>query len=686
LDETIPAPTNTDARHLLDVFDWSSTSLGKKSSWPEALVLAVNLCFSHRQPALIAWGTDLIQIYNNAYGKLIALKHPESFGSPGGIAWEDQWDDVGPLLNSVLSEGKSYHIENHKFLVSRKGYPEECYFTYSYKPLSTAAGIQGIFVTATETTEQVLANKRIKENEDRLRFNESRSRLAIEATGMGTFEHDAERDHFTYTSRLAQIFGYTETDVLTHSSFKDRIHPEDQHIRLAAVEALAKTDILFYEARVLFPDKTIHWVRLNGVMLQDPATKTNMLFGTALDITESRDISEALDKKVIDRTASLLETINALKQSEERYYRIVAEVEDYAIILLDKEGTILNWNKGAEKIKQYKESEIIGKNFRIFYQPQDQVDDLPHKLIAEAANNGRAGHEGWRIRRDGTKFWGNISITALHDEQQNIIGFLKVTRDLTERKAAEDKLLGYTRELETKNKELEQFAFVASHDLQEPLRKIQTFAEFIENNIHDPAAIQNYLDKINVSAHRMRELIRATLNYSSVLKDEPGALQVDLNKILAEVETDMELLIQQKKAVIHNHGLPVVNGIAIQLSQVFANLIGNAIKFADKIPVIAITSSIVFSQDIEDRPELLSAGRYFEIVFRDNGIGFEPQYENRIFSIFQRLHGKHEYEGTGIGLALCKKIIENHHGFITAKSELGKGAVFYIYLPAYGVS
>ena len=147
--------------------------------------------------------------------------------------------------------------------------------------------------------------------------------------------------------------------------------------------------------------------------------------------------------------------IQEIRKREERFQSMIAEIQDYAILLLDKDGLIQNWNKGAEKIKGYKAEEIIGTSFRIFYPKEDQEKQLPEMLIQEAINNNRAVHEGWRVRKDGTYFWGSVVITALHDDNKNVIGFSKVTRDLTERKLAEDRLLAYTGELKTKNKELE---------------------------------------------------------------------------------------------------------------------------------------------------------------------------------------------------------------------------------------
>ena len=372
-----------------------------------------------------------------------------------------------------------------------------------------------------------------------------------------------------------------------------------------------------------------------------------------------------------------------LRKSEERYHKMIAEIEDYAIILLDTNGNIQNWNTGAEKIKGYKAEEIIGKNFRIFYFPQDRDNKLPEKLLERVIREGKSAYEGWRVRKDGSTFWGSIVVTALHDDNGEVIGLSKVTRDLTEKKKAEDKMREYLAELENRNSELEQFAYIASHDLQEPMRKIQTFTEVIERNLDDEVIVKRYFEKINTSARRMVEIITSVLNYSRLSKERDLREDADLNEVLAGIESDFELPIREKNAKIVYNGLPVLKAHPLQMHQLFSNLISNALKFSSGSPVITISSQKIAKEGMKSSPVVLTAGQYLEIVVKDNGIGFEQEYENLIFSMFQRLHPRQEYAGTGIGLAICKKIMENHKGFMRAEGEPRKGSSFYLYFPLY---
>ena len=372
-----------------------------------------------------------------------------------------------------------------------------------------------------------------------------------------------------------------------------------------------------------------------------------------------------------------------LRKSEERYHKMIAEIEDYAIILLDTNGNIQNWNTGAEKIKGYKAEEIIGKNFRIFYLLQDRDNKLPEKLLERVIREGKSAYEGWRVRKDGSTFWGSIVVTALHDDNGEVIGLSKVTRDLTEKKKAEDKMREYLAELENRNSELEQFAYIASHDLQEPMRKIQTFTEVIERNLDDEVIVKRYFEKINTSARRMVELITSVLNYSRLSKERDLREDADLNEVLAGIESEFELPISEKNAKIVYNGLPVLKAHPLQMHQLFSNLISNALKFSSGSPVITISSQKIAKEGMKSSPVVLTADQYLEIVVKDNGIGFEQEYENLIFSMFQRLHPRQEYAGTGIGLAICKKIMENHKGFMRAEGEPRKGSSFYLYFPLY---
>jgi signal transduction histidine kinase len=240
--------------------------------------------------------------------------------------------------------------------------------------------------------------------------------------------------------------------------------------------------------------------------------------------------------------------------------------------------------------------------------------------------------------------------------------------------------------LQRSNSELEQFAYVASHDLKEPLRKIRAFSGILmkkhyEALNHDG---QESLDKIDKSAERMQLLIDDLLTFSRTVNHRDQEFEVvNLNEILAEVESDISVTIDEKKAQIITEELPVILGFSFQLKQLFYNLLSNSIKFARKgvSPVIEITSEEMAGKDIFFIEGIREESTFYHLCFQDNGIGFERTYAEKIFVIFQRLHGRQDYEGTGIGLAICKRVMGNHNGFIFAEGELEKGARFHLFFP-----
>jgi two-component system CheB/CheR fusion protein len=238
-------------------------------------------------------------------------------------------------------------------------------------------------------------------------------------------------------------------------------------------------------------------------------------------------------------------------------------------------------------------------------------------------------------------------------------------------------------ELERSNEELEQFAYVASHDLQEPLRKIRTFADYLQNNNNNQLdeSGQKHLGKIISSSERMKMIITDLLQFSQINYSREQVEKINLNEMLKNVRADLELIISQKKAIIHSDQLPVIEGIPVQINQLLYNLLSNALKFSKEgvAPIVNITVKAPSKEHSYKIFKLQASSRYFQLSFTDNGIGFNEEYADKIFEIFQRLETKES--GTGIGLALCKKIVENHKGYIEVHSKAGKGTTFDIFLP-----
>lgn len=285
--------------------------------------------------------------------------------------------------------------------------------------------------------------------------------------------------------------------------------------------------------------------------------------------------------------------------------------------------------------------------------------------------------------------WYQMKVMPYLREGKHIDGVVLTFVDITPMKVAEKQLRKANKKLQDlndnllrSNKELEQFAYITSHDLQEPLRKIQTFVNLIQRNQGDQATIDRYLEKISSCASRMSLLITDVLSYSRLIRTNEQMIETDLNEILETVKSDFEFLIQEKKAEINSENLPLVKGYPLQLQQLVANLISNSIKFCERKPVIDITWEEVSDEQVALMKDLKDDKHYVKVTFKDNGIGFEQQYADKLFTIFQRLNHKTAFAGSGIGLALCKRIAENHRGRIEAFGVPEKGATFVVYLPA----
>ena len=371
-----------------------------------------------------------------------------------------------------------------------------------------------------------------------------------------------------------------------------------------------------------------------------------------------------------------------------------------AIYTCDKEGRITFYNRAAATL--WGRHPEIGIDLWCgswkIYQPDGTPMLLEACPMAVTLQQGVAVKDQEIIveRPDGVRVHVLPHPHPVFDSEGKISGGFNMLVDITGKKAAEErirkseqkyralaksleeKVEKRTLELKKKNEELEQYASIASHDLQEPLRKIQTFAGLLENNPDDKQGVKKNLDKIKDSAKRMTVLIKDILKYSRLSDSDKQLAPTDLNMIIREIIEGIDLQSEQKNIKINHTALPVISAISIQMQQLFSNLISNAVKFSDKNPVIDISAEIPGSGEIKNA-SLAGNKEYVKITVRDNGRGFEPQYAEQVFKLFKRLTNKES--GTGIGLALCKKIVENHHGHISVSSEVNKGTCFTILLP-----
>lgn len=491
---------------------------------------------------------------------------------------------------------------------------------------------------------------------------------------------DRDGNILDWNKGAENIKGYKASEIIGQN-FRLFYLPEDRqrHLPEQLIQKAIDTGKAEHEGWRVRKDGSLFWGSIVITALHNDDGDVIGFSKVTRDLSERKASEERKEKYTLE----LQQKNEELRRSEERYHKMVAEVEDYAIILLDVNGNIQNWNRGAENIKGYRADEIVGKHFSVFYSPEDRERKLADTLLNEARTRGKATHEGWRLKKDGTRFWGSVVITALHDHDNHIIGFSKVTRDLTERKLAEDRQKQNAEQLQAQNKELEQFAYVASHDLQEPLRKIRTFNSLILEHEGDRLSekAKDYFSRSISAADRMNRLIDDLLTYSRATRDAQKMEQVDLNLVLSRVKSSYKDA--ERNVIIESDQLPVLTGMRFQFEQLFDNLISNGIKYqsAGNTPHIRISYREVAGNEVVGK-DYGAASKFHEIAFADNGIGFDQQYAEKIFEMFHRLHGRSEYSGSGIGLAVVKKIVQNYGGIITAEGRPGEGAIFRVYFPA----
>lgn len=574
------------------------------------------------------------------------------------------------LLAEVYRSGKIYRENEAITYIDGPGGLKKHYLDFQYAPLFEIDGsVSGIMASVNDVTDKVTLRQQFAETADRLS-------LATDGTRLGTWDLNIQTKEIIYSGRMAVILGYDEDAILTHNEMRERVHPEDRHaIVEKAFQTALETGVYYYEARVIHGDQSVHWVRTQGKVLFGEGNVPLRMLGTMMDIT--------------DRKESEL----ALKTSEGKF-RTLADSMPQFVWTADPQGSITYFNRSLLDYSGFSAEEIERDGWLSLVHPDDLAESV--RLWIESIREGTEYLFEHRLKRaDGEYRWYQCRAVPQHSADGTIEMWVGTSLDIHDSRLfidqLETKVQERTRQLQVANNELvrtnmelAQFAYVASHDLQEPLRKIQTFSTRIleteKDNLSDRG--KDYFNRMQASSTRMQQLIVDLLAFSRANVAEKHLERADLNQVLQNVKDQLGDIIQAENAVIKSNTLPVCEVIVYQFEQLFMNLIANALKFIGpgKAPVIEIRSGEVSGAAIL-LAEADATKQYQYISFADNGIGFDPQYKERIFQVFQRLHNRSAYEGTGIGLAICKKIVENHKGLIDAIGKPGIGSTFIIYLP-----
>ncbi|PBQ32900.1 hypothetical protein CNR22_14330 [Sphingobacteriaceae bacterium] len=620
-------------------------------------------------PVLI-WMSDVTNycyFFNKAWltftGRTVAEE--SGTGWTSGIHTEDR-ERCNSAFLSAFSKREAFYIEYRL----RRHDGEYRWISDSGVPRFIGEEFMGYIGACMDIHERVISGEHLKYNEERLS-------IVVAASDLATWELNVQTSEVSYSERYLEILGFKQGAKITHSEILQRLHPDDLPIRTEAFKEAYRSGALQYISRIIWSDGSIHWIEGRGKVFYDNEHKPFKLIGTLRDITEEKKYQQQLEER-------------------EQKFRLLADSMPQHIWTSDPEGNLNYFNRSVYDYSGLSAEEVATNGWLQIVHPDDRQKNI--LLWAKAIDNGDDFLLEHRFKRhDGIYRW-QLSRAIPQKNSEGVIQmWVGTSTDIQDQKdfsgELEKQIQERTSELEEKNRDLEKmnaelqsFAYVSSHDLQEPLRKIQTFAgRILEKEYeHLSESGKDYFKRMQDAAKRMQTLIEDLLAYSRTNTTEKIFKTLPLHEIVKEVQQDLRELISETATVIEVGKMTEAHVIPFQFRQLLHNLIGNSIKFAKS----GVTSHIkIESKTVEGTkitlPGILPHLNYCQLSLSDNGIGFDPQYKERIFEVFQRLHSKSDYKGTGIGLAIVKKIVDNHNGIITATAEINKGARFDIYIPSY---
>ncbi len=534
-------------------------------------------------------------------------------------------------------------------------------------------------ISAKETLKKLNEELEVKvaQRTQLLSDSEERFRLVARATNDAIWDWDLVNNRLWFSDTFYHKFGYDKTSGFSRQLWLENIHPTDQPMVDKGIYEAINSGKTQWTSEYRFKKADGHTAHIldRGYIMQDDNRTPYRMVGSMLDLTDLKKAEQEVASNVAQR-------------------KFLAESMPLIVWTANEKGKVDFVNNQFEAYTGLSYADALGDGWKNVIHGQDLVQLNNQWQLAIA--DKRDFQLEIRIRMHNSAFhWNLLRGKARNDEFQHGISWVVTATDIHEQKqlheVLEQKVSERTQELleinyalEVSNHDLQQFASVASHDLQEPLRKIHLYTQLIhERHGTNLGSGSKYLQKILQSSARMKSVINNILNYSKLSADNGGYEPTNINGIINEILDDLEILIQEKNAVIKVSPIPEIEAVPGLIRQVFQNMISNALKFTkpDVTPQITITGEKVDKKSTE--AEASPNGAYCRIIIADNGIGFNKKFAHNIFVLFHRLHSKDSYEGTGIGLAIAKKIVEKHQGVISATGKEGEGATFVIVLPIH---
>jgi PAS domain S-box-containing protein len=521
--------------------------------------------------------------------------------------------------------------------------------------------------------------------EARLRSTEERFRLAEAASGVGTFEVDLASNRWECTTQVGVLFGLDPRN--SKPSFSDlerAIFVDDAPKLRAAIEAATRTGILQVEIRVKHSDGSIHWLAGKGEIRPDQNDPAGRLWGAYYEITERKTLearllafNETLEARLAERAQKLSTSVTKALETERQFRLLVESVTDYAIFMLDPEGRVVNWNAGAERIKGYAPEEIIGKHYSQFYTEQDRQRGLPQEVITTAKRVGRYESEGWRVRKDGSRFWANVMVSAIRGPGGELLGFSKVTRDLTERQAAEERMR-HAQKMEA----IGQLTGGVAHDFNNLLTVICGNIEALQRRLPDGMDdLRRLVSGALRGAERAAILTHRLLAFARRQTLDPRSLSVNtvINGLSEMLRRTLGESIHVE--VVLAGGVWPVLADPNELESAVLNLSVNARDAMPDGGKLTIEAGNVYLDEAYAAQAEIPPGQYVGVFVSDTGTGMTSETASRAFEPF--FTTKDIGQGTGLGLSQVYGFIKQSGGHVKIYSELGAGTTIKLYLPRH---
>ncbi|HEX2865656.1 MAG TPA: PAS domain-containing protein [Ignavibacteriales bacterium] len=523
----------------------------------------------------------------------------------------------------------------------------------------------GAFGISMDITQRKLQALKLEEAYNEIQGSESRLLEAQRLAHVGSWELDLISGKRIWTEEAYHIFEFEPAKEAPHmDKILSSFHPEDRsRVTEKIMEGVNNNTTTSFEARLLLPGNKIKFIKYIARPVYNDAGQLIKRVGAVADITELKIQQVKLEN-----------TLSKLQESETKLLEAqkLASLGRYSIDF--KNGGRMEWSDEMYNIWELDKNKPLPNVEEVWkHVHPDDLDELKKVLYSQLPGGERVETVFRILFPEGRVKYVHIITRVIFDKNGRLLKREGIEMDITERKTAQMELESTLEKLEKSNKELEQFAYIASHDLQEPLRMVSGYMGLLEKRYGQELdeKAKGFIHYAVDGSNRMSNLIKDLLKYSRVTTRAKEFKEVDLNKTFSDVTHDLQVLINERKAKISSAKLPIIKADPVQMHQLLQNIIGNAIKFqAERTPEVSISA-----EENEG---------WWLFSVKDNGIGIDPQFFDRIFQVFQRLHEMDKYPGTGIGLAICKKIVERHGGKIWVESEQGKGSAFYFTIPDNG--